>query len=140
MTWTVDPREFGKEVRRDHRALTLSIAFDVDSRLIAATPVDTGRARSNWLPSVGNPRNGEVPIRPQTESIIEAQATFSSAPVFPVCWISNNLPYIHRIIEEGHSAQAPPGTLTSILDSVSASAKRAGYGIGLSYRWTYKGR
>eukprot|EP00456_Euglypha_rotunda_P064327 TRINITY_DN54735_c0_g1_i3.p1 TRINITY_DN54735_c0_g1~~TRINITY_DN54735_c0_g1_i3.p1 ORF type:complete len:175 (-),score=33.99 TRINITY_DN54735_c0_g1_i3:567-1091(-) len=39
MTWTIDPRKFGEEVRRDHRELCQKAAILLDQRLVLQSPV-----------------------------------------------------------------------------------------------------
>ena len=117
MTWTIDPRRFGEAVKIDHRRLCVSAALEINKRLILATPVDTGRAQSNWMPSLGSPASGQrEPMQP-AEAMTIAQSTFSAAPPFPVLWLSNNLPYIRRL-NQGHSKQAPAGFVETVIDGV----------------------
>lgn len=60
-------REFS--VRIDRRADNLArevnkvvrnVALAVDQKVVLATPIDTGRARSNWLVSLGAPREDVI--------------------------------------------------------------------------------
>ena len=66
------------------------------------TPVDTGRARSNWHLDVGAP----------TVQLVEPGGDLptdvSRYTVNQTIFISNNVPYIRRL-NEGHSKQAPAG-------------------------------
>ena len=66
----------------------VKIATDLYPDLVMNTPVDTGALRQAWQldTSIDNPT------------------------------IVNDLPYAHRVMETGHSKQAPPGTLTAIID------------------------
>lgn len=116
MTWTVDPRKFGDQVRISHRQLCQRIALDIDQRLVLATPVDTGRARSNWLASVGQPRTDEVGTRDAGSAIAEAAGVINAAPDFPLIYLSNNLPYIKRL-NEGSSKQAPAAFVETAVDA-----------------------
>ena len=80
------------------------VALAVDRELVNQTPVDTGRARANWIPSVGSPsvkivEPGEKP---------DASAEFQTFTLDKTIFLSNNLPYIRRL-NEGHSDQAPAG-------------------------------
>lgn len=86
------------------------------------TPVDTGWARANWVPSIGAPHEGTVGERPpkaeegraqvqadDSASVagvaeVAARYTLNRGPVF----ISNNVPYI-QALNDGHSKQAPAG-------------------------------
>lgn len=92
------------------RYLTLNIDFSI----VNTTPVDTGRARGNWLPSIGFPRTetvdrfdptGEATMR-EIESVVPLKAG-------QVVWLSNNVPYI-RLLEDGHSQQAGPHAMVRL--------------------------
>ncbi len=108
MSWTVPPTQFSKELREDHREHTAEIAMAIHRNLVLTTPVDTGRARSNWLPSVGTPRVNEVSATDAMTAIMAAEAEFmpEGLPFWPTLYIANNLPYIRKL-NEGHSRQAP---------------------------------
>lgn len=116
MPWTVDPRKFGDQVRISHRQLCQRIALDIDQRLVLATPVDTGRAQSNWLASIGSPRNDEVGARDAGSAIAEAAGVINAAPDFPLIYLSNNLPYIRRL-NEGSSKKAPAEFVETAVDA-----------------------
>jgi hypothetical protein len=87
----------------------------------AGTPVDTGRARSNWAADEGAPgqhlhefpdaKPGSVPA-PATPDVSGISGT---KPVY----IINNLPYIKRL-EEGHSKQAPAGMVRLAIQAEQA--------------------
>lgn len=106
MGWDFDPRRLADEVSKQHRLLCIRIALNVDQRLVLATPVDTGRARSNWLASLDEPRREIVAPRSEAEAAAETLAIIEQAKEFPIITLSNNLPYI-RQLNEGSSKQAP---------------------------------
>ena len=81
--------------------VTRKVVLDVQSDLSKATPVDTGRARSNWLPSVGLPNSTTT-----TSTNGSPMPSFAGYKVGMSLFISNNLPYISRL-NEGWSKQAP---------------------------------
>lgn len=91
-------------------------AVVVDSELAITTPVDTGRARANWLPSLNNPdfRIVEPGAKPSLGYALTGY-NFKDTIL-----ITNNLPYIRRL-NDGYSAQAPAG----FVDAALAKAKRA---------------
>lgn len=89
------------------RAVTLA----VQQNLIILTPVDTGHARGNWVPSIGSPSLG-VKGAPGVAST-SAQAAGVAGILryrhkMGATYITNNVPYIRRL-NRGHSRQAPPG-------------------------------
>lgn len=109
-------REFNLDLRRfgeltEKRALQLfrKIALDMDTAIVLDTPVDEGRARGNWYPSINTPSN-----EMDEESVGEGKSIARLGPVVAraklgdVIWMTNNLPYIIPL-ENGHSGQAPDG-------------------------------
>lgn len=86
----------------------------IDQTLVVSTPVDTGAARSNWIPSLGFPSDSIVSPRGIADAIGEArtvQATYeredpdqAARPIY----ITNNLKYVPRL-NQGWSRQAPAG-------------------------------
>lgn len=80
------------------------VALAVDAQLVLTTPVDTGRARSNWISSLNTPdvRIVEPGTVPNIPGVAE-KYTLSDTIL-----ITNSLPYI-KPLNEGHSKQAPAG-------------------------------
>lgn len=89
--------------------------------VISNTPVDTGRARSNWLANLDHPTEGLFPARVPgekgstgeenahaamvaAEEVIETFGIDKNAEIH----VSNSLPYIQPL-NDGHSRQAPAG-------------------------------
>lgn len=107
------------------------LALIIDRNVVLATPVDTGRARSNWIVSVvastdevrepfaptkgggiGESSNAQGAIR-------QAENAVRHAKPGQTIFINNNLPYIAEL-NNGTSAQAPRGFVrTSVLIGVS---------------------
>lgn len=87
-------------------------AIAADQAAVLATPVDTGRARANWLVSIGTPEykyDDEATEGDVQSSLSQAQSTVAeyklgSGGIF----ITNSVPYIVPL-ENGSSAQAPQG-------------------------------
>lgn len=95
-----------------------AVALVVDAELVRTTPVDTGRARANWLPSLNVPDNRQIDGPASNKPPIDqAIAAYKLADTI---LISNNLPYIRKL-NEGSSQQAPAG----FVDSALAKGKRA---------------
>lgn len=99
-----------------------SAAFDLFSKIIQRTPVDTGRARANWqlalrspnLKKVGRARKRKATNRKLLSDrrkleIIALDRLYKDwKPGYSV-WITNNLPYINRLETGTWSDQAPQG-------------------------------
>ncbi len=92
------------------------LSVEITANLINDTPVDTGWARANWVPSIGSRNNTPASAEARVENVPAQRATqqssiagltnyrIESGSVF----ISNNVPYIVRL-NEGSSTQAPQG-------------------------------
>jgi hypothetical protein len=98
-------------------ALVRKAALAVDQTVVMATPVDTGRARSNWIVTIDQPAQGEVPSynpgsHGSTGGAVAQQAIDQGKNVIStfknqkqIC-ITNNLDYIEEL-NNGSSRQAP---------------------------------
>lgn len=98
------------------------IALDIVANLVRApseggTPVDTGWARANWVPQIGEPFRGTAGTREQAEAgnvsgAEQGQGLATVAATYKLergkVYISNNVPYIGRL-NAGSSRQAPAG-------------------------------
>jgi hypothetical protein len=122
-------------------ALALNLDANLRSNPPLGTPVDTGWARANWLPSVGEPtlmaaqardaKPGQVAARQQqAEQGLNRVLTWDlpDGAIFD----TNNVPYIGRL-NDGHSPQSPPGFIQSAMEKAvqeteSAGANRAARG------------
>ena len=122
-------RALGDNVERNADTLVKQTALAVDQAVVLASPVDTGRFRSNWRVGLGAPVEGEIePHAPgqdgstasaNTQGALDhAQGEISKRQPGQTIWISNPLPYGPRL-NAGHSAQAPAGFVeTAVRDGV----------------------
>ena len=102
------------------------IGCDCFAGIVKRTPVDTGRARGNWMVSLGSAVEAVVDSGPTISDgqstpsalINQGMSTISKSKPGQDIVISNNLPYIVRL-EEGHSKQAPTGMVAHTLARVS---------------------
>ena len=102
-------------------ALRRAIAIDALEQLIQYTPVDTGRARGNWIVNIGAPssdydpenkdKSGEAARAAGLAIISQARwrykGTFTSD-----LYIVNNTPYI-EYLEDGRSLDASLGFMSA---------------------------
>lgn len=107
---------YKKKVVENLEKTVRAVALVVDAELVATTPVKTGRARSNWNPSLNTP-DASIVEPGQKKSIGPINAAFK---ITDTILISNNLPYI-RELNNGSSKQAPAG----FVDAALAKGKRA---------------
>lgn len=101
-----------------------ALALQIDRELRLATPVDTGHARRNWVPSVGAPHSGEVADIRAHEDGVMAVLTYKLGD--GALWVANGVPYI-RALNYGHSQQAPAGFVEAAIDR-AMTAIRARFG------------
>lgn len=101
--------------------------LDISSRVIKRTPVDTGRAKGNWFPSL-QAASTEVSIDgsfvSEQSAINLAGTTIESAPG-NVYYLTNNLPYIGRLEYDGWSIQAPQGMVRITLSEFEQALNKA---------------
>jgi hypothetical protein len=83
-----------------------AFALDLDRLLRRATPVDTGHARRNWIPSVGAPVEAETNDDGPHEEGVLAIASWALGK--GSIWESNPVDYI-EYLNYGSSKKAPAG-------------------------------
>jgi hypothetical protein len=118
--------DLDKFTRGEVIALALNVNANLRSNPPLGTPIDTGWASANWVPSVGEPfddaRAGAVkdPTPAQVASrAAEAQQGTNDllswrntdGPIFS----TNNVPYIGAL-NNGHSAQSPRGFVQAAIE------------------------
>jgi hypothetical protein len=112
-------RDIGERVERNADELVPKVALAIDQGLVVRTPVDTGRARSNWRVSIGTGLEGVIDAYVKGEAgntgganaqaaLLQAKGVLMTYRGKVPVYITNNLPYIVRL-NEGWSAQAPAG-------------------------------
>lgn len=86
-----------------------AIILELFSSVINDTPVDTGRARGEWLTSAGAPLGALADRLDKTglEAVSDILAAIPKEGDITM-YLTNNLPYIVPL-EYGHSDQAPSG-------------------------------
>ena len=90
-------RAFSKQAKIDIDEVARTVLFNISNGAINDTPVDSGRARSNWFASTGSPirkilKTGRRdPLKNVNEKIITAIQNGKKY------YLSNNLPYIEAL-------------------------------------------
>jgi len=95
-------------------------AFNIDTDLVNMTPVDTGRAESNWLPSVNIPRGDTVGVGGKTA----ISPIIANVGIDDTIYIANNLPYIQRLNSGWSSQNTTPSWVEAAVQKNSAHMKR----------------
>ena len=112
MVATSNIRVVLRELKGFTERLVQKIVLDATANLQEDTPIDTGWARANWIPSIGAPPTG--PAGSPTDVGAARSAQQAGVASIAVGYsldqgnvtISNNVPYIRRL-NEGSSSQAP---------------------------------
>lgn len=90
-------------------------AIAADQAVVLQTPVDTGRARANWVVNVGSAATGEVDSTDANAALEQGRSAIGDYKLEQGgIFISNSLPYI-GLLENGSSAQAPKGMTAAAL-------------------------
>lgn len=130
-------RQFRLKVEGQALANTKQVILGLDTKIVLRTPVDTGRARGNWLPSIGQaPEIGETGLLGDA-SVQEILGRIGDLKIGDTFWISNNVEYI-AVLEYGlypnppkhptgktvggFSTQAPAGFVRISVQEFSAIA------------------
>lgn len=92
-------------LRAELETAAKGLVLEITANLVESTPVKTGHARANWVPGVGAAFAGEDEGAAHDAGVAQVLAfTLADGSLS----ISNNVPYIDRLIA-GSSSQAPAG-------------------------------
>lgn len=99
-----------EKAKGDVQLVHRKVCLDLYRSLVLKTPVDTGRARSNWQIGVGavNENTSAAPDPSGEAAISRADGALQNVTVGGVIYLTNSLVYA-KPLEYGHSKQAPSG-------------------------------
>lgn len=120
----------GKAFRRQVEVAVVKAALAADTTAVISTPVDTGRARANWLASIGSPvitevgNDGQEFDKGGSAALTQGASAIGAwrlqaGPIF----IANSLPYILPL-DQGTSAQAPSGMSAQAIAAARRELKK----------------
>lgn len=119
---------FAKNAGEKSDAAVRTVVLEIGARLIARSPVDTGRFRSNWNYSLNAP-TAETTEQTGELFVNHLAALPTTGAASATHFLQNNLPY-GPALEYGHSKQAPLGivglTVLEFNGIVDDAAKRQG--------------
>jgi HK97 gp10 family phage protein len=129
------PSEFNKRMGRiatgvseNADKLVKKVAMAIDQAVVMATPVDTGRARANWIASldVASSSITQSTDKGGAQAIAAARATINGydGDTNAEVHITNNLEYI-GFLNDGTSAQAPRGFVRTAIKAGASAVKGA---------------
>jgi hypothetical protein len=104
----VDPSKFCKTPLENIDKVRKKYAFEIFSRVVKATPVDTGQARGAWLPSIGQPEDGVPGTKDKSgqKTINKIKSVVESAKGEDSLFLVNATPYI-EVLEYGGYPNPP---------------------------------
>jgi hypothetical protein len=115
-------RAIGDAIRRTIEQVVKALVLEIDRELRRSTPIDTGHAKANWVPSLGEPFTGEASRSGSGSQ--EHAAGVAQVLRFKLgdgwLYVSNNVPYIHAL-NYGHSKQAPRLFVEAAVDRALAT-------------------
>jgi hypothetical protein len=120
-----------------------ALVFEICANLTETTPVATGFARANWIPSIGEPIEGTDGEHPSTRkgAVVTVSVSLQQAGIAEVLsytldlgdlFVSNNVDYI-GVLNLGHSTQAPSGFIEASVQKAhdDVNARYAAQGISI---------
>lgn len=119
MSFTSEVSDFSDEALVKLDLLVRKVSLDVGMEVVRRSPVDSGRFRGNWQPSIGTALTGELEVldpqplgsNPGSVVMSKLMSTSSSMAVGLTFFFVNNLDYAEDL-EYGKSMQAPQGMVT----------------------------
>ena len=121
-----DMAKLAKRVEKGAPKVVRQASLQILTNVTLATPVDTGRARSNWIVSINRPSQLIRPEILKAGSAINAGASeIKQAVAGKSIWIQNNLSYINRL-NDGWSKRAPAGFVEKAIKAALSSLRNAG--------------
>ncbi len=102
------------------RDAVIDAALILQGQLIQRTPVDTGRAKSNWFVDIGKPDTKQVEAG--YANVSEGAVRIEGYQLSTTAFISNNLPYI-KPLNQGSSQQAPAGFVEGSIQYTKRAVK-----------------
>jgi len=113
-----------EKIHGDCEKFHKSVCLEVLSRIVLRTPVDTGRARGNWMVEIGRPAVGVLDVKGSagemaSTSINKGITKLSDIPPFSLVHITNNLEYISYLEYDRRSKQFPEGFLEITLTEMA---------------------
>lgn len=110
----------GEQLRKEIAHACKMLVLELDKELRRATPVDTGHARRNWIPSVGS-RGAPGAISDSKREAGMQQVIAYTLTQGPL-WVSNVVSYI-TALNYGHSSQAPAGFVEASVDRAISTVR-----------------
>lgn len=136
-TLTVDLNKILNKSMTNASQIARAIALELEARVVQKSPVDTGRLRGNWNVGINAPNMAEQGADISgMESNARALGALSSFKLGDSIFITNNLPYTHKLefglygdgpkTMGGYSKQAPQGFIRITYQEVISALENIG--------------
>ena len=110
MSFAASVQKFSRMASQSLEKTVRAIEIQLFAEIIDLSPRRSGRFVGNWQISQGSPASGEIDREAQKQQAIsEMNEVVAALRGGGVTFLSNNLPYAHRLEFEGWSKQAPEG-------------------------------
>ncbi len=125
-TFELDISNFVAKANGNIDLVIRKIALDIFSRVIAKSPVDTGRFKGNWQIAINSIPSGilDTVDKGGGATVSRVSATVLQTKAGDVVTLVNNLSYARRL-EYGYSKQAPSGMVRTTVREFGAVATAA---------------
>lgn len=130
----VDTRKFDKEwesaskiILEGSEQVIRASAIELSTEIIKRTPVDTGRLRGNWQPTVNGPAQSALIKKDKTgqSTINKVKTKTNEWDLNETFYLTNNLVYA-QYIENGTDKIKPKGMVKTTLRDFRATVKKQG--------------
>lgn len=118
-------KQFEEKAGKNITTVIRKTAFDLSKQVIEETPVDTGRAKGNWLPSIGSPDSRVIDVVTESAAIEKVRDSVSGINGDVSYFLTNSLPYIRKLEYEGHSPQQKTGWVRLAMQRADEIVKKA---------------
>lgn len=131
MARTIRVGDIGNYAEQQFEKLLRVAVLETDSRLKAASPVDTGRFRASWQVGENTAGGGEKPEGSYSAVLPIDRIGYQQEKLGNVYSVHNNLPYAERLAQGWSKRQQPnpgwvQGIAKDIQDFVRVNADRIG--------------
>ena len=132
---------FAKKGKADLRLVVRKTMIQMVDQVVKMSPVGDpshwkgkppagyvgGRFRNNWQVGLGsiNSTTLDNPDKSGNAAIARAQKALDGFEPGKIIYVSNNLPYAHRLEFEGHSKQAPNGMVRLTIQNFTQALRKA---------------
>lgn len=117
MSFTLHLKKITDKAGANADSIAKAIILQVFSSVVEKSPVDLGSFRGNWQIGVGAVNgNTQSPddkkalkSPPSADNLLKAELSLSGYSSKKITYVSNSLPYAHRLEYDSWSDQAPNG-------------------------------